>query len=73
MSKDIVKCPKCQGFLYIENDIEGKYFSCLNCGLHKNISFARGVPTSKQTGYVSVQPRTKAGAYFQNSRRGAIN
>ena len=22
MSKDIVKCPKCQGFLYIENDIE---------------------------------------------------
>ena len=73
MSKDIVKCPKCQGFLYIENDIEGKYFSCLNCGLHKNISFARGVPTSKQTGYVSVQPRTKAGAYFQNSSEEQFN
>lgn len=69
-----IKCPKCNGFLFLQTDIESRYFACLNCGLHKNIDFARGVPTSKQTGhYVSVQPRTKAGAYFQNSRRGAIN
>ena len=68
------KCPRCTGFLFLAHDIEGQYFSCLNCGMHKNISFDKGVPTTMQTGYyVSVQPRTKSGAYYQNSRRGAIN
>ena len=69
-NKGTIKCPKCTGFLYINNDVEGKYFSCLNCGLYKNISFVKGTPTSKQTSrYISVQPKTKLGAYYQNSRR----
>ena len=30
-------CPRCQGDLYLSEDIFGKYFSCMQCGYLKDI------------------------------------
>ena len=30
-------CPKCQGDLYLSEDIFGKYFSCMQCGYLKDL------------------------------------
>ena len=31
------KCPRCSGDLYDEKDTFGPYFSCVQCGFHKDI------------------------------------
>jgi len=30
-------CPRCQGDLYLSEDIFGKYFSCMQCGYLKDL------------------------------------
>ena len=30
-------CPKCQGDLYLKEDIFGKYLSCLQCGYLRDV------------------------------------
>lgn len=30
-------CPKCQGDLYLSEDMFGKYFSCMQCGYLKDL------------------------------------
>ena len=30
-------CPKCQGDLYLSEDMFGKYFNCMQCGYLKDI------------------------------------
>ena len=30
-------CPKCQGDLYLREDIFGKYLSCMQCGYFKDL------------------------------------
>ena len=34
-------CPRCQGDLYLSEDIFGKYFSCMQCGYLKDIDKPR--------------------------------
>ena len=30
-------CPKCKGDLYLNKDMYGKYFNCLQCGYMKDL------------------------------------
>ena len=34
-------CPRCQGDLYLSEDIFGKYFSCMQCGYLKDLDKPR--------------------------------
>ena len=34
-------CPKCQGDLYLSEDIFGKFFSCMQCGYLKDLDKPR--------------------------------
>ncbi len=34
-------CPRCQGDLYLSEDIFGKYFSCMQCGYLKDLEKLR--------------------------------
>jgi len=40
------KCNRCNGFIRIQDDHEGKYSHCLMCGKYENISFHAGVMSS---------------------------
>ena len=31
-------CPKCHGDLYLNEDMYGKYFNCLQCGYTKDVT-----------------------------------
>ena len=31
-------CPKCQGDLYLNQDMYGNYFNCLQCGYTKDVT-----------------------------------
>ena len=31
-------CPKCKGDLYLNKDMYGKYFNCLQCGYMKDLA-----------------------------------
>ena len=37
-------CPKCGGDLSVARDIYGRYVSCLQCGLVKDVQETRGKP-----------------------------
>jgi len=64
-TKADIKCPKCMGFLFLRNAIDGQYYSCLNCGFHKDIYSVRGVPRS---------PGMHSGAYYyKKSKQGTTN
>ena len=38
-------CPKCQGDLYLKEDIFGKFLSCLQCGYLRDVELAHQRPS----------------------------
>ena len=30
-----MSCPRCQGDIYLDNDSDGRYFGCLQCGYRR--------------------------------------
>tara|TARA_R100000656_G_scaffold102970_1_gene74908 strand:+ start:63 stop:269 length:207 start_codon:yes stop_codon:yes gene_type:complete len=63
------KCSKCQGFLFLETDNNGKYYKCLNCGFYDNIYFNIGIQTVKQLSKrIAVQPTSKWGLNYKGNK-----
>ena len=40
-------CPRCQGDLYLSEDMFGKYFSCMQCGYLKDLVVPRLEPSPR--------------------------
>ncbi len=49
-------CTKCNGFMRIQEDHEGRYFHCLMCGKYEDINFHAGVISSNS----KVPPKTSS-------------
>lgn len=50
-------CPKCQGDLYLGEDIHGQYLSCIQCG-HLSDLTVDGVQAPVSVAFVIEAPKT---------------
>jgi len=53
------RCTKCTGYLNYEEDYDGSFLECVNCGNHINLEFNKSVQQVANRKNYGVQPHTK--------------
>lgn len=60
------RCDKCTGYLNYQEDFDGSFLECINCGNNINLNFNKSITQAKLSKNWGVQPHTKK---FKNGYR----